>query len=182
MGLDMTLSKRTNLRNWSHTAAGDKYKLVVTKGGKPTNIKTERVNYIIENVYDWRKANQIHAWFVENVQDGNDDCGEYYVPIEKLQELLSLCEQVIKASKLVSGKVTNGYRIEADGTQTPILEDGKYIEDPSVAKELLPNQEGFFFGSQEYNEWYLDDIVRTQEILAEVLDDTDSDYYYQSSW
>ena len=23
----------------------------------------------------WRKANQIHAWFVDNVQQGNDDCG-----------------------------------------------------------------------------------------------------------
>ena len=30
-------------------------------------------------VCDWRKANHIHQWFVQNVQDGNDDCGEYEV-------------------------------------------------------------------------------------------------------
>ena len=29
---------------------------------------------IIEQVGYWRKANQIHNWFVENVQDGEDDC------------------------------------------------------------------------------------------------------------
>ena len=26
----------------------------------------------------WRKANQIHSWFVENVQNGEDNCNEYY--------------------------------------------------------------------------------------------------------
>ena len=41
----------------------------------------------------WRKANQIHAWFVKNVQGGKDDCGEYYVSHEKLKELLNTCQQ-----------------------------------------------------------------------------------------
>lgn len=44
----------------------------------------------------WRKANQIHAWFVNNVQDGNDNCAEYYVSREKLQQLVDECEAVIK--------------------------------------------------------------------------------------
>ena len=35
----------------------------------------------------WRKANMIHAWFVENVQKGIDDCGDYYVSQAKLKEL-----------------------------------------------------------------------------------------------
>ena len=35
----------------------------------------------------WRKANMIHAWFVENVQNGIDDCGDYYVSQAKLKEL-----------------------------------------------------------------------------------------------
>ena len=43
----------------------------------------------------WRKANQIHAWFVDNVQQGNDDCGEYYVSHEKLKELLSLVNKAL---------------------------------------------------------------------------------------
>ena len=43
----------------------------------------------------WRKANQIHKWFVDNVQKGEDDCGEYYVSHEKLKELLTTCRQAL---------------------------------------------------------------------------------------
>jgi hypothetical protein len=43
----------------------------------------------------WRKANQIHNWFVENVQDGEDNCGSYYVTREQLEELKELCIQAI---------------------------------------------------------------------------------------
>ena len=43
----------------------------------------------------WRKANQIHAWFVDNVQQGNDNCGEYYVSHEKLKELLDLVNEAL---------------------------------------------------------------------------------------
>ena len=43
----------------------------------------------------WRKANQIHAWFVDNVQGGEDNCGEYYVSREKLEELLTTCQQAL---------------------------------------------------------------------------------------
>lgn len=46
-------------------------------------------------VGQWRKAHQIHQWFVDNRQDGVDDCRETYVPREDLTELMELCEQVI---------------------------------------------------------------------------------------
>jgi hypothetical protein len=47
----------------------------------------------------WRKANAIHAWFVKNVQNGVDDCGNYEVTEDKVKELLSLCEDVMKNQK-----------------------------------------------------------------------------------
>lgn len=43
----------------------------------------------------WRKANQIHNWFVENIQEGIDDCGDYPVTISQLDELKSLCQEVL---------------------------------------------------------------------------------------
>lgn len=43
----------------------------------------------------WRKCNQIHHWFVDNVQDGEDNCGKYFVSREHLTELLDLCKQVL---------------------------------------------------------------------------------------
>ncbi len=44
----------------------------------------------------WRKDNHIHQWFVDNVQDGTDDCRPYYVTREQLQELKDLCLQVLE--------------------------------------------------------------------------------------
>ena len=44
----------------------------------------------------WRKANQIHKWFVDNVQGGEDNCGEYYVSNEKLKSLLDLVTEALR--------------------------------------------------------------------------------------
>lgn len=65
------------------------------------------------------------------------------------------------------------------------MEDGKYVKDPSVAEELLPSTSGFFFGSTDYDEWYIDDIKRTIDIITKVLETTDFEtqmLYYCSSW
>lgn len=45
----------------------------------------------------WRKANHIHRWFVENVQHGVDDCGEYQVSREQLSDLSSRCVAVLNS-------------------------------------------------------------------------------------
>ncbi len=101
MGLDMYLSKKTYVKQWDHQSPEEKYEVVVTKGGKPVdNIKSNKVAYIVEEAGYWRKANQIHRWFVENVQRGDDNCGEYYVDREKLRELLELCKKVKSDSTL----------------------------------------------------------------------------------
>lgn len=43
----------------------------------------------------WRKANAIHSWFVNNVQNGEDNCGEYYVSHDKLDELFNVCTEAL---------------------------------------------------------------------------------------
>jgi hypothetical protein len=43
----------------------------------------------------WRKANQIHNWFVKHVQNDVDDCGEYYVSHEKLEQLREACRKAL---------------------------------------------------------------------------------------
>ena len=54
------------------------------------------INTAIEEVAYWRKANAIHKWFVDSVQDGIDDCREHR-PITKndLETLKDLCERVL---------------------------------------------------------------------------------------
>lgn len=43
----------------------------------------------------WRKANAIHNWFVQNVQNGEDNCRPYYVDTEKLKELRAECQSAL---------------------------------------------------------------------------------------
>ena len=153
MGLDQWLSKKTYVKKWNHTPADKQYHVVVTRGGEPyANINPDKVSHIQEDVAYWRKANQIHHWFVKNIQDGEDDCREYPVSKEDLQSLLEVC-QCVK-------------------------------NEPSDANMLLPVSDGFFYGSQEFDQYYFDQIDRTIEVLEEILAnyDQDSDYYYQASW
>jgi hypothetical protein len=141
---------------------------------------------LAEQVGYWRKANQIHSWFVDNVQDGVDDC-EYHHEVTKeiLEQLLEICKKVLASCELVNGEITNGYTFNQDGTKNPIIEDGKYVKDPSVAMGLLPSTSGFFFGSTDYDEFYVDDIKLTIDIITKVLETTDFEtqmIYYVSSW
>jgi len=105
----------------------------------------------------WRKANHIHKWFVDNCQNGEDDCRKAYVSREKLEELLKLCKTVLE-------NVKKG--------------------DTSVAEEYLPTESGCFFGSLEYDDGYKHDLEytvnRIEKIIATVPEDWD--FEYQSSW
>ncbi len=95
MGLDMYLSKRSYVKNWDFQSDEEKHKITIKKGGKARkDIKPKRIAYITEEVMYWRKANHIHDWFVQNCQDGKDECQESYVSSEDLGKLADLCEEV----------------------------------------------------------------------------------------
>lgn len=132
----------------------------------------------------WRKANAIHKWFVENVQNDVDNCEYYEVSKEKLEELLDVCIRVRDGSNLVEGMIENGYSYE-NGKKVPFMEEGKYIANPELAEELLPTQDGFFFGSTNYDEYYMENIEDTIDILQHALDTVDFDremVVYSASW
>lgn len=179
----MYLTKRTYVKNWDHLPAENRHEITVKRGDKVvTHIRPGRISEITEDVAYWRKANAIHKWFVDNVQDGIDNGGTFYVSREKLKELLNLCKTVLASSMLIDGKVQNGQRYE-NGTWVPILEDGKTVKDPTTAKILLPTQEGFFFGSTDYDQYYVEDLKETVEQLTAILDEPDEgDLYYHASW
>ena len=126
---------------------------VVNSAGLDTLVDIESI-YGVDvsvNVAYWRKVNSVHGWFVNNVQQGEDNCGEYYVSHEKLKELANTCRLAIK-------------------TKNP---------------NLIPPQEGFFFGGTDIDEWYWKDLMDTVEQLQRLFDRPDFDrlsFYYQSSW
>jgi hypothetical protein len=100
MGLDMHLYKKNYIWSGEWVKPEVKQEVIVKKGGEiDTKIKSENIKYIVEEVGYWRKANHIHKWFVDNVQEGVDNCGSYYVDRDSLEELLDVCKQVFSNPK-----------------------------------------------------------------------------------
>lgn len=148
MGLDMYLSAKRYLFSFNEhdKALADKIDAEVGLNG------LGRTKEISREAMYWRKANAIHYWFVMNVQDGEDNCKEYYVSRNQLQELLDTLKRV--------------------------------DQDHSLADDILPTSEGFFFGDTNYQEWYYQDIKNTIPVLENLLsqDLEQWDFYYKSSW
>jgi hypothetical protein len=95
MGLDMYLTKHVFVgANYEHRNVTGTVDIKVA--GEVLPIAFNKISYIIEEAVYWRKANAIHQWFVDNCQDGVDECQNTYVPKEKLVELLDLCKRVKK--------------------------------------------------------------------------------------
>ena len=140
---------------------------------------------IAEHVGYWRKANHIHNWFVENIQDGIDDCAYHReVTDEDLLELLDVCKRVLDSCEMVDARLNVGTQY-SNGKATPIFEDGQLVKNSAIAEELLPTASGFFFGGMAYDSYYVEDIKNTIDIIKNVLETTDFDtqmVYYVSSW
>lgn len=98
MGLDMYLNAKRYL--W-HTE--DEVVNKITSNFP--ELGEGKIKQLTAEVGYWRKANCIHKWFVDNVQEGTDDCGDYEVSTDKLKQLLDLINEVLankkKAHKLL---------------------------------------------------------------------------------
>jgi hypothetical protein len=98
MGLDMYLSAKRYLYRDADEPISDGINELL---GIPSD-KSKRfcgASFVAKEIsieaMGWRKANAIHGWFVENCQDGKDECQESYVSREKLQELVELCQEAL---------------------------------------------------------------------------------------
>lgn len=145
MGLDMYLNAKRFL--WHNED-----ELAEKIASMLPEIGDSRIKEVTAELMYWRKSNAIHKWFVDNVQDGVDECQESWLSIGKLEELLEVIKEV-QAHK-------------------------------SKAGELLPPQQGFFFGSKDVDQWYWEDLARTRLALEKILamDLKGWDIYYRASW
>lgn len=89
MGLDMWLYAERHL---SEFREGDKE--IADEVGKHANMPG-RIAVIRSEILYWRKMNAIHTWFVQNYQDGVDDCRDCRVPIDAITKLRDVCRQVL---------------------------------------------------------------------------------------
>ena len=168
MGLDMYLDARKYVSKYDYSEGHDKKKLdpsyaaisAVAPAGydKYADFGSITVSYPVGY---WRKANAIHGWFVRELAGGEDNCQEIDVPREKLEELLEKCKAVAS--------------VHAGSVEEAASDNGLY-----------PVQ-GFFFGSYEIDEWYMQDMKYTIEMLEHVLEVIPNDswewsFVYRASW
>ena len=182
MGLDMYLNKKIYIGAEFNDVEG---KIEITRNGKPIPINFKKVSYITEEAVYWRKANQIHKWFVDNVQEGVDDCGHYYVSKENLEALLKtindLFEEVKPYIDLSSVDFNEMKNDDFDGVIAKNIENINAICD-----KYLPTQRGFFFGGVKYDFWYFFDLNFTKKELEKLLEDNEENKVgsleYHASW
>ena len=98
MGLDQYLyaKKFAHSGDWGKDEEKQLFASLVALSKIGEFMETDFPTAFIEvKVAQWRKANEIHQWFVDNCQDSTDDCRLAYVGREKLTELLDFCKQVV---------------------------------------------------------------------------------------
>ena len=181
MGLDMYLWKKTSLYPFMIPDA-------CTVDINISGVDPEKVTEITEKAAYWRKQSHIHNWFVEHVQDGKDNCEEYWVDKETMVSLVEKCKTII-----------HGWEWEEGEEEKPYMERENCTKKTrELAERTLPQVDGFFFGGSEVNGWYLEGCKSTVQQLTpfieqmQVLEDTQGpmstrvtmpfDLYYQSSW
>jgi hypothetical protein len=166
MGLDMNLYRETHviekggkpskIRPERVYAITEEIKWEITtlKGGKPSKIRPERVYAITEEIAYWRKFNALHAFIVNNFAEGKDDCQIIYLYDDELQKIHDTLKKIHES------------------------------KNDSLALELMPPSEGFFFGSYEIDEWYWKNVENAYKVFSEILSDGEEtrEYYYQASW
>lgn len=139
MGLDMYLNAKRFL--W-HTE--DELSKKITENFP--EIGNKRVKEITAEAGYWRKSNAIHKWFVDNVQNGTDDCGNYEVTKEHLKQLLDVIEDVInsrsKAGNLLPTQ--SGFFFGNTDYDEYYFEDLEYTK--NLVKDLLTEKwKGWYF-------------------------------------
>lgn len=111
MGLDQYLSARKFVSGSEYSSEADRNAYRGIVGAVNADSFSEIYNGFGESatlslsVAYWRKANQVHQWFVLNCGDGEDNCQQMYVSREQLGELLETCKSVKAGGEKVADEL-----------------------------------------------------------------------------
>ena len=108
MGLDMYLYAKKHISNFDFVPSDRKQNAEIKNVLGFLEDDFESVTVSLQVAY-WRKANYIHKWFVDNVQEGIDNCGEYWVSNEKMQELYDTCVRALETKDATILSPTDGF-------------------------------------------------------------------------
>lgn len=118
------------------------------------------------------KANQIFRWFIENVMEGKPDREYHEITEKQLLDLLFTCKTVRKGFKLIEHDEYCG---------------DKYAVNEIVAIKYLPliEEQGYFFGTNQYDSNYAKNVIEMIAVLETVLKTTDfakETVYFNATW
>lgn len=77
----------------------------------------------------WRKANSIHNWFVQKVQDGRDECQESWISRSALADLLGTVSRAIKTKDSNLLPPTSGFFFGSTDVDEWYWQDLEYTRD-----------------------------------------------------
>ena len=154
MGLDMYLMRKVQVSQSKMYKPEYRMSIDVRLAGKRhPYIDHKKVNYLeLEAIY-WRKANHIHKWFVDNCQNGQDDCKDYPISIEQLKILRDLSQSVLDNHKNASSILPTQSGFFFGGTEY----DEYYYKD-------------------------LEHTVKEIDNILIIPEEHQGDFYYYSSW
>ena len=161
MGLDMYLYRREYVSGWDWNDNPKEMKMyndILEYTGAERCVGSPHAQVEVCVAY-WRKANAIHGWFVNELADGVDECQSIYVSKGDLEKLHQACNNVLLAPA------------------------GIGMEDVAAQYGLLPTR-GFFFGSYDMDNWYIEDMKNTMMQIENILAASGeySDFIYRASW
>lgn len=173
MGLDMYLYAR------KHEYAGNYYK---SKGSELTQ---EYPKEVIECFPEF--DNDVCDAFTgeEKIKDDRSVCRNTYYEIGYWRKANAVHNWFVQKC---GGGVDECQEIRVSKSDLEKLRDECkcVLENKDKAGEVLPTQDGFFFGGTEYDDWYYQGLEHTLEVAngAIALLDKDAGYdiVYQASW
>lgn len=124
--------------------SGEYHSLIKLLGFNDGEIQSSAPSANVElTVAFWRKANQIHNWFVKNCQDGIDECQKTYVERKKLKELRDLCQHVISTRDTSKLETTSGFFFGSTNY------DDHYFEDLADTAKMLDS----ILNNSKFDNW-----------------------------
>lgn len=133
-----------------------------------------------EEVAYFRKVNLLLPFF-----GYKENCTYLTITKDQVENLIQVCEDVLAKEADIRSRLNerkcakqNVEQVKAKWNEKNVQRIHEQIESIKqewfdYCQETLPNQDGFFFGGCEYDEWYLDKVQHVKKIFQEVIENVD---------
>lgn len=179
MGLDMHLYAEKFLgQSMDKTNSYDQIKKIAGMDNLPTS---EFANVVVKSMVGyWRKANAIHGWIITHCADGEDNCRSIELNKDQLENLRKDC--------LVGlANPDRKFQIQSDRVIYQLCDYLNGLSEPITKSNYInpiEPTEGFFFGSNELDDYYYNQLEYTVDLITDLLETATPEIWfsYQASW